>query len=146
LKRFLDSAAQFQAPPTCEPQPASAASDTQAGVQISTKAPATTPVVVHAAMPRSSLTAEDDGDAGSGTSRKNFGHLPIAYPIETVPEITGIPRTKIFEAVRTKTLTARKIGRSTIIERVELERFIKALPIKGRVPNDPAIRTGCDDR
>jgi hypothetical protein len=142
LERLLDTTAQFHSPTTCEPQPAPAASDKQVGGQTSTKAPNKTPAVVHAAMPRSSLTADDDADAGSGTSRKNVGHLPIAYPIETVPEITGIPRTKIFEAVRAKNLTARKVGRSTIIERVELERFIKALPIKGRVPDELANRTG----
>jgi hypothetical protein len=63
---------------------------------------------------------------------------PLSYPIESVPEITGIPRTKIFEAVRAKNLTARKIGRSTIIERAEIERFIKTLPTKGRVPEAKA--------
>jgi excisionase family DNA binding protein len=91
-------------------------------------------------VPRSSLT--DDEDAGGGTSRKISAHLPIAYPIEMVPEITGIPRTKIFEAVRAKSLTARKVGRSTIIERTELERFIKTLPIKGRIPDAAAARAG----
>jgi hypothetical protein len=146
LKRLLDTAAQFHSPTTREPRPAPAASDKRVGGQTSTKAPSKTPAVVQAAMPRSSLTADDDADAGRGISRKNFGHLPIAYPIETVPKITGIPRTKIFEAVRAKTLTVRKIGRSTIIERVELERFIKALPIKGRVPSEGAIRKGGDDR
>jgi hypothetical protein len=142
LKRLLESVAQFQPPLTCEPSPASTASDTRAGCLIANKAPRGTPVVVHAAMPRSSLAAEDDGDSDTADDRKISRDLPLAYPIETVPKITGIPRTKIFEAVRTKTLTVRKIGRSTIIERVELERFIKALPIKGRVPDDVGNRTG----
>jgi hypothetical protein len=58
----------------------------------------------------------------------------LAYPIENVPEVAGIPRTKVFEAVRTKQLTARKVGRSTIIEHPELVRYIKSLPSKGREP------------
>jgi hypothetical protein len=140
LKRLLESAAQFQPPRHSAAQQASAAPDTQAGRHIRDKVAARVPVVVHAAMPRSSLAAEDDGASDGANDRKISRHLPIAYPIETVPEITGIPRTKVFEAVRTKTLTARKIGRSTIIERVELERFIEALPIKGRVP-DPSGRS-----
>ena len=58
----------------------------------------------------------------------------LAYPIENGPDVAGIPRTKIFEAVRTKQLTARKVGRSTIIEHPELVRYIKSLPSKGRDP------------
>jgi hypothetical protein len=136
LKRALDSAAQFQALPTGQPQSAPAASDVaRAGKRVNVKTPPTAPVIVHAATPQRSRAAEDDAGTGSGTSGKISVHLPISYPIETVPEITGIPRTKIFEAVRTKKLTARKIGRSTIVERVELERFIKALPTKGRPPD-----------
>jgi hypothetical protein len=61
------------------------------------------------------------------------GPVPrLAYPIESAPAVTGIPRTKIFEAVRAKQLTVRKIGRSTIIEHDELMRFLKSLPSKGR--------------
>jgi hypothetical protein len=59
---------------------------------------------------------------------------PLAYPIEDVPEKTGIPRTKVYDAIRKKKLTARKAGRSTIIEHPELVRYLKTLPIKGREP------------
>jgi hypothetical protein len=62
---------------------------------------------------------------------------PLAYPIEDVPARTGIPRTKVFEAIRKKELTARKAGRSTIIEHPELVRYLKTLPTKGREP-EPA--------
>jgi hypothetical protein len=142
LKRDLDSAARFQASPTGQPQSAPAASDAaRAGNRVNAKTPPTVPVIVHAATPQRSPAAEDDAGAGSATNGKISVHLPISYPIETVPEITGIPRTKIFEAVRTKKLTARKIGRSTIIERSELERFIRALPTKGRPPDAAAPRT-----
>jgi hypothetical protein len=46
--------------------------------------------------------------------------LPIAYPIEDVPAIVGVPRTKIFQAIREHKLTARKVGRSTIVVRDDL--------------------------
>jgi hypothetical protein len=109
LERDLDSTARFQASPTGQPQSAPAASDAaRAGVnRVNAKTPPTAPVIVHAATPQRSPAAEDDAGALSGTSGKISVHLPISYPIETVSEITGIPRTKIFEAVRTKKLTAR---------------------------------------
>jgi hypothetical protein len=126
LERHLDSAAQFQARPTGKPQPDRAALDTaHAKSRIKNKTPSAVPLVA----------GEKDADDGSGTGCKGSVHLPISYPIETVPEITGIPRTEIFEAVRAKKLTVRKIGRSTIVERAELERFIKALPTRGRLPD-----------
>jgi excisionase family DNA binding protein len=58
---------------------------------------------------------------------------PIAYSIKDAPQAVGVSRTRIFEAVRNKELTARKAGRSTIIESDELKRWVKSLPIKGRV-------------
>jgi hypothetical protein len=62
------------------------------------------------------------------------GPVPrLAYPIEDAPAITGIPRTKIFEAVRAKQLTVRKVGRTTIIEHPELVRYLASLPTKGRL-------------
>ena len=64
------------------------------------------------------------------------GWVPrLAYPIEDLPKITGIPRTKWFEAVRSKTLTVRKAGRTTIVDHLEVARFIAALPTKGRQPD-----------
>jgi hypothetical protein len=135
LERCLDGAAQFRAQPTGKPQPDSAAlGAAQAKNRIKTKTPPAMPPVD---------AAKDGADADSGASRKRSVHLPISYPIETVPEITGIPRTKIFEAVRAKKLTVRKMGRSTIVERAEVERFIKALPSRGRLPD---VTDGGDGR
>jgi hypothetical protein len=66
---------------------------------------------------------------------RESGHYPpISYPIEAVPDVTGIPRTKIFGAVKANQLTVRKAGRSTIVEHPELVRYIKTLPTKGRKP------------
>jgi hypothetical protein len=57
---------------------------------------------------------------------------PLAYAIEDVPAVTGLTRTRVFEAIRQKQLMARKSGRRTIIEVAELQRFIATLPTRGR--------------
>jgi excisionase family DNA binding protein len=49
----------------------------------------------------------------------------------------GISRTRIFEAIRDGTLTARKIGKATIIEPDELQRWLRSLPTRGRIPEAP---------
>jgi len=49
----------------------------------------------------------------------------------------AVSRTKIFEAIRDGTLTARKSGKTTIIEPSELQRWVRSLPIRGRVPEAP---------
>jgi hypothetical protein len=58
---------------------------------------------------------------------------PLSYPIEAIPDLTGIPRSKVFAAIRNKQLQARKAGRPTIIEHQELLRYLTSLPPKGRV-------------
>jgi excisionase family DNA binding protein len=57
-------------------------------------------------------------------------HAPIAVALENAPQIVGVSRTRIFEAIRNGELSARKAGRSTIIEIDELKRWVKSLPIK----------------
>ena len=47
----------------------------------------------------------------------------------------GIARTRIYEAISNKELTARKSGRATIVEVVELRRWIRSLPTRGRSPD-----------
>jgi len=54
----------------------------------------------------------------------------IAVAIEAVPALVGVSRTRIFEAIRNGELSARKAGRSTIIEIEELKRWIKSLPFR----------------
>ena len=49
----------------------------------------------------------------------------------------GVSRTRIFEAIRDGTLTARKIGKATIIEPDELQRWLRSLPTRGRIPEAP---------
>jgi excisionase family DNA binding protein len=47
----------------------------------------------------------------------------------------GVSRTRIFEAIRDGTLTARKSGKATIIEPSELQRWVRSLPTRGRAPD-----------
>jgi hypothetical protein len=60
--------------------------------------------------------------------------VPIAYPIDDVPRLTGIPRRKVFQAAADNLLTVRKCGRTSIIEHDELVRWIGTLPTRGRSP------------
>jgi excisionase family DNA binding protein len=48
----------------------------------------------------------------------------------------GVSRSKIFEAIRDGALTARKSGKATIIEPTEIQRWIRALPTRGRTPEN----------
>jgi excisionase family DNA binding protein len=48
---------------------------------------------------------------------------------------TGVSRTRIFEAIRDGTLTARKAGKATVIEIEELQRWVQSLPVRGRAPD-----------
>jgi excisionase family DNA binding protein len=62
----------------------------------------------------------------------------IAYtPIEAAAA-TGRTRTRIFKAIKDKELTARKDGRSTLIETDELARWVRSLPTIGRNAGEPA--------
>lgn len=63
----------------------------------------------------------------------------LAYPIEAIPAATGIKRDKLFDAIRDKKLTARKSGRNTIVEAVELLRYLRSLPSKGRDPAGDSV-------
>lgn len=56
----------------------------------------------------------------------------IAVAIERAPQMVGVSRTKIFQAIRDNEIAARKVGRSTIIETNELRRWVRSLPTKGR--------------
>jgi excisionase family DNA binding protein len=56
---------------------------------------------------------------------------PIAYPPALAARATGRSRTRIYKAIGAGELVARKDGRATLIERSELERWVKALPIMG---------------
>ena len=65
------------------------------------------PLLVHAALPRVSLTPDDAAVAA------------------------GVSRTRIFEAIRKGKLIARGDGKATIIEVHELVKWVASLPVKG---------------
>ena len=50
-------------------------------------------------------------------------------------ESAAVSRTRIFEAIRDGTLTARKAGKSTVIEIEELRRWVGSLPTRGLTPD-----------
>lgn len=53
---------------------------------------------------------------------------PFAVSIGEACRITSLGRTSIFAAIKRRELTARKMGRRTVIETAELSRFITGLP------------------
>jgi len=69
------------------------------------------------------------------------GGLPrFSLTPEEADESTGFSRTRIFQAIRKAELTARKDGKSTIIETDELLRWLRSLPTRGRRP--PVVEAG----
>jgi hypothetical protein len=54
---------------------------------------------------------------------------PIAYTPEGAAQMSGRNRTRIFNAIKNRELTARKDGKATLIERDELVRWIGNMPI-----------------
>jgi excisionase family DNA binding protein len=61
----------------------------------------------------------------------------LGFSPEEAAASAGVSRTKIFEAIRNGTLTARKSGKATIIEPSELQRWLHSLPVRGRIPEAP---------
>ena len=57
---------------------------------------------------------------------------PISYRIPGAVAATGLTRSRIFELIAAGELRARKCGRTTLIERSELERYINSLPVVNR--------------
>lgn len=49
--------------------------------------------------------------------------------ISETSRVSGIGRTKLYEAISDGRLTARKFGKRTIILRADLERFLGSLPV-----------------
>ena len=66
----------------------------------------------------------------SNTLVKPIGHRP-----EQAAQVSGLPRTRIFGAIKNKELTAHKDGKATIIFDDELRRWMKTFPTIGRAPD-----------
>lgn len=54
----------------------------------------------------------------------------LAFSPNSAAQVTGVGRTKIFEAIKEHQLIARKLGRRTIILRDDLLAWLLALPLK----------------
>jgi len=57
--------------------------------------------------------------------------VPLAYSPDAAAKASGRSRTRIYRAIGNRELTARKDGKRTLIERSELIRWIKAMPVMG---------------
>lgn len=53
--------------------------------------------------------------------------MQLSYSIEEACQITGIGRTKLYEAISNGLLSAKKYGKRTIILRSDLEKFLDRL-------------------
>lgn len=58
-------------------------------------------------------------------------HSPLAVPIPKAVELSGLSRSAIYEALKSKALTAKKAGRRTLIPVAELEAYLASLPSYG---------------
>jgi excisionase family DNA binding protein len=57
----------------------------------------------------------------------------IAYNVERAAELIGISRAGLYRHIKAGDIKARPLGKRTVIERKELERFVKsAPPARGR--------------
>lgn len=53
--------------------------------------------------------------------------MNLSYSVDEVCKITGLGRTKIYEAMKNGLLPAKKFGKRTIILKVDLDDFLKGL-------------------
>jgi excisionase family DNA binding protein len=65
-------------------------------------------------------------------SKSTFARISYT-PVEAAAA-TGRTRTRIYLAIKSGELTARKDGRATLIEAAELTRWLRSFPTIGRVP------------
>lgn len=58
----------------------------------------------------------------------NYQNPPIALSIEEAAQQANCCRDKVYEAIRTGDLKAKKFGRRTLILRDDLENYLRRLP------------------
>ena len=56
--------------------------------------------------------------------------IRLALSVEEAAKAAGVGRTTVFEEIRKGHLTARKVGRRTIITTDDLDAWLKSLPVK----------------
>jgi excisionase family DNA binding protein len=63
----------------------------------------------------------------------------IALTVDELAQSAGVGRDKIFEAISSNKMTARKAGhRTTLVEIDEARRWIRSLPWRGKPPEGEA--------
>jgi hypothetical protein len=71
----------------------------------------------------------------NGLPTKRHGcHSALGSHPDEAAACTGFSRSRIYEALASGALTARKNGKATVIELVELQRWLSTLPTRGRRP------------
>jgi excisionase family DNA binding protein len=73
-------------------------------------------------------------DLGSASTAERLFLPCLAVKVEDAAVVTGTTRSRIYEAIRERQLTARKAGRSTVILVDELGAWLKSLPSIGKTP------------
>ncbi|HEX3809564.1 MAG TPA: hypothetical protein VHW02_07655 [Rhizomicrobium sp.] len=58
----------------------------------------------------------------------NLPDWKLAYRIDEAAVAIGLSRSALFERIGDGRISARKDGKITLIERVELDRYLKSLP------------------
>jgi excisionase family DNA binding protein len=53
---------------------------------------------------------------------------PIAVTIPDAVKLSGMSRSAIYEAIKKRSITAKKAGRRTLISYVELQTYLENLP------------------
>jgi excisionase family DNA binding protein len=67
----------------------------------------------------------------AGLTRHNIETGPRARSIEEICVLTGLGRDAVYKAIRNGRLTARKLGRRTLITDDDLRQFLAGLPRAG---------------
>ena len=57
---------------------------------------------------------------------------PVALSIKEACKLSSLGRTKFYQLIKDNVIKARKVGRRTIVLRIELEEGLKSLPLVGR--------------
>jgi excisionase family DNA binding protein len=78
-----------------------------------------------------SAHARDDAGGKGNTLMNTEAHdlQREALSIGEVCRVSGIGRTKIYEAISTGRLKARKLGKRTLVLRADLQAFLASLPV-----------------
>jgi excisionase family DNA binding protein len=68
-----------------------------------------------------------------------MSHMPprkgagtIALSVGEACELSSLGRTTFYQLLKSKKITARKVGRRTIVLRSEVEKELESLPVAGR--------------